>query len=459
MSNEQRIEILKDKVIKINSVSPSFCTAKWLQTTVYLQNGYNHSCHHPSPHKIPINEVLLNPKALHNSQHKKKQRQDMLSGVRPKECQYCWNIEDLNKDYFSDRHYKTSDYWAWDRFDEVANSIASDDTDPSYLEVSFSNACNFKCAYCSPEISSKWQEEIQQHGPYPGGIGSLDWLKTTGRYPYAHKEDNPYVNAFWEWFPEIYKSLKVFRITGGEPLMSKDTWKVLDWIIENPNLNLELAINSNLYNDDKLISKFIEKLNLLKDKVKRLTVFTSIESVGEQAEYVRFGLNYKKWLENVNLVLEKTDVELGIMTTMNILSVAQTTNLIDLIIQLRAKFNKSNDDTRIHVSFNILKWPLFLNVNLLPLEYKKQLAKSIIDLGNYWTKFNNGTVFSKIYLEELDQLNRFGEFMINPNNTEDYTSLRKQFIEFVNEYDRRKNTNFSQTFPHLKEFYDEWSKL
>ena len=49
--------------------------------------------------------------------------------------------------------------------------------------------------------------------------------------------------------------------------------------------------------------------------------------------------------------------------------------------------------------------------------------------------------------------------MTNPNNAEDYTALRKQFVEFVNEYDRRKNTNFSQTFPHLKEFYDEWSKL
>jgi hypothetical protein len=147
------------------------------------------------------------------------------------------------------------------------------------------------------------------------------------------------------------------------------------------------------------------------------------------------------------------------MTTMNILSVAQTTDLINLIIQLRAKFNKSDDDTRIHTSFNILRWPQFLSVNLLPIEYKTQLATSIVDLGNHWTKFNNGTAFSKIYLEELDQLNRFGEFMTNPNNKEDYTSLRKQFVEFVDEYDRRKNTNFSQTFPHLQEFYDEWRKL
>ena len=111
MSNEERIEALKNKIIKINNVSPSFCSAKWLQTTLYLQNGYNHSCHHPSPHKVPLEELRDNPAALSNSSFKKKQREMMLKGDRPKECDYCWNIEDLGKDYFSDRHYKTSDYW------------------------------------------------------------------------------------------------------------------------------------------------------------------------------------------------------------------------------------------------------------------------------------------------------------------------------------------------------------
>ena len=120
MSNEQKIFVLKDKRDKINLISPSFCTAKWLQTTLYLQNGYNHSCHHPSPHKIPIEEVKNNPAALHNSRYKKKQREMMLAGQRPAECDYCWKIEDLDKEYFSDRHYKSADYWAWDRINEIA---------------------------------------------------------------------------------------------------------------------------------------------------------------------------------------------------------------------------------------------------------------------------------------------------------------------------------------------------
>ena len=64
-----------------------------------LQTGYNHSCHHPSPHKIPEEEVKANPAALHNSKFKKEQRAKMLKGIRPDECGYCWNIEDLGKDY------------------------------------------------------------------------------------------------------------------------------------------------------------------------------------------------------------------------------------------------------------------------------------------------------------------------------------------------------------------------
>ena len=92
--NEYWIEQLKEKREKINAISPSFCSAKWLQTTLYLQNGYNHSCHHPSPHKIPIKEVQENPAALHNSNYKKQQRIKMLNGERPKECDYCWRIED-----------------------------------------------------------------------------------------------------------------------------------------------------------------------------------------------------------------------------------------------------------------------------------------------------------------------------------------------------------------------------
>ena len=49
------------------------------------------------------------------------------------------------------------------------------------------------------------------------------------------RKDNPYIEAFWKWFPMIYRDLKVFRMTGGEPLMDSNTFKVFDYVNENPN--------------------------------------------------------------------------------------------------------------------------------------------------------------------------------------------------------------------------------
>ena len=44
---------------KLNGVGCGFCLAKWTQVTMHLQTGFNHSCHHPSVHKIPLEEIKL----------------------------------------------------------------------------------------------------------------------------------------------------------------------------------------------------------------------------------------------------------------------------------------------------------------------------------------------------------------------------------------------------------------
>ena len=75
MARKSHIDELNDTRDLLNSISPSFCLAKWLQHTLYLQNGMNHSCHHPQTHKVPLDEVKENYKALHNTKFKKAQMQ------------------------------------------------------------------------------------------------------------------------------------------------------------------------------------------------------------------------------------------------------------------------------------------------------------------------------------------------------------------------------------------------
>ena len=455
-TNEDRIKVLELKREKINKISPSFCSAKWLQTTLYLQNGFNHSCHHPSAHKIPVEEVLADPSALHNSKFKKQQRAKMLNGERPSECDYCWKIEDLDKNYFSDRHYKTADWWAWDRVDEIAKSSPADNVFPSYLEVSFSNACNFACAYCSPDISSTWMEDIEENGNYPveNGNHDLEYLKGIGKFPYKKSDSNPYMDAWFKWMPEVLPHLKVFRMTGGEPTMSKDVWRTLDYIIENPQPQMQLAINTNLGTHTKLIDKLIDYINKLEDKVERIDVYTSVESVGQDANYVRDGLDYDYWYMNVKHVLARTNSLVAIMTTLNMLSLPTFNNFIDDIMDLRILFNKGLENNRIPISLNYLRWPPHLQATLLDKETRVDYVNKILPHGEQWLKYYSPDKYARLYLEEWDQLKRWCDYLVTEPTQEKF---RKDFVNYIKAYDVRRDKDFTSTFPDFANLLEDWN--
>ena len=455
IKNEDRIDELKRKRDVINTISPSFCSAKWLQTTLYLQNGYNHSCHHPSPHKIPLSEIAEDINSLHNSSHKKKQRQMMLNGERPPECEYCWKIENLGKDYFSERHYKSAEWWSFDKLDELASTPWDANVYPTYLEVSFSNACNFACAYCSPEISSKWMEDVKQNGRYPTRFGTtnLEWLKEVGRYPYKNNEHNPYVEAFKEWFPEAMKHVRVFRMTGGEPTMSKDFWETMELIKQNPPADIELGINTNLGVPDHLIDKLIETINSLEGKVKDIQIYTSAESTFGQAEYVRDGINYMKWIANVERILRETNYRVNIMTTINILSLPSFAEFVEHVMDLRVIFNKSTEDNRIPLSVNYLRYPPYMQVTLLDIDERIEYANKIEEYCRGWLKYHSSSQWARLYLEEWDQIKRFCDYLRTSPTTDKY---RDDFVKFVNEFDKRRNKNFSSTFPMYARLLEEW---
>ncbi len=137
-ANQINIDRMLERMDIVQKQSPTMCTAKWLQSTVYLMNGFTHSCHHPSAHKIPLEEIEKSPSALHNTVYKKQQRRKMLGGLRPEECEYCWNIEDLPGDHISDRMYKSTDEsWSFQHLDKIKEAGATNDINPTYLEVAF----------------------------------------------------------------------------------------------------------------------------------------------------------------------------------------------------------------------------------------------------------------------------------------------------------------------------------
>lgn len=440
--------------------SPTFCSAKWLQSTTNLQTGQTHSCHHPVTHQIPISEILSNPTAIHNTEHKKAQRAKMLKGERPEECHYCWNIEDLPGNHYSDRTYKTTDHvWSVPHLKDIVEAGSHGNIVPSYMEVSFENTCNFKCMYCTPDVSSKWMEEVERYGKYSTGQGDLTYIKKVGKMPIPVRENNPYVDAFWKWWPELYPQLKVFRITGGEPLLSKNLWRVLDYIIENPREDFELAINTNLNPPDNLLDKLIEKVNLLKGKIKGVKIFTSAEAKGAQSDYIRYGMNYDQWMANCRKVLEQTDVDVNIMVTFNGLSLFSFKDFLADVWQLRTEYNQSDAENRIPLMVAYLRWPEQQGIKPMPEVFKKTYFGEILEYVKSHMRTTSPNRCGRFYLEELDQINRLIEYSVNDYDVSKTIELRSFFYEFFTEYDARKQTSILATFPELAEYWIHCKEL
>jgi hypothetical protein len=459
-------EHLQNTKQELDNVSSSFCVAKWKQVTMHLQNGMNHSCHHPKAHVIPLEEIKRNPTALHNSEYKKLQRKKMLEGVRPEECDYCWRVEDNGQGSLSDRVYKSADRWATPFIQDIASKPWDDNVNPSYVEVSFSNICNFKCSYCAPHISSQWMDEINKYGPYPTSTkyNNLEYLRQENMMPILNREENPYVEAFWKWWPTMYRSLQHFRITGGEPLLSKNTFRVLDYIIENPNPNLEFSINSNMNPPEKVFDTFLEKIKIIinEKKVKRFKIFTSAEAHGKQSEYIRYGMNYDMWLKNIHrMYKEIPGIEFTVMSTYNIFSLTSYTSFLKDVLEIKREYGRHDDDRNpMLLDVPYLRYPDHQAIFIMEPEWLQMIYDQVtfiyqnLEYKNWYGTANRG-----FYEHEADKLKRIYNIAKNVTENEWTNPNRKNFTIFVDEHDRRRGTNFSETFPEFVDAYHKWKKL
>jgi hypothetical protein len=449
---------LEDMRGRLDAVSPYFCLAKWYQVTMHLQNGHTHSCHHPGTHLVPVEELSRSPSALHNTHFKKLRRREMLTGARPAECDYCWKVEEASRDNISDRIVKSSDAWAEPSFDAARTMAWNDDVVPTYVEVSFSNVCNFKCSYCSPWASSKWSEEVKQHGPYPtsGRFNNLEHLLAKNQMPIAERDNNPYVDAFWAWWPELYPKLKVFRITGGEPLLSKHTMRVLAWILEHPHPDLQLSVNSNLGVPEPLYAEFLDMVGKIVERgcVKTFEFYTSVDAYGHRAEYIRNGLDYRKWLSNVRRFFEVVpNQHLVVMCAFNALSVTSFLRLYGDLLELR----RANPDSRpgaspggrIRLDLPYLRHPEHQSVIILPPAYGERMDDIIAEVQ----------AEPEALKMEIVQLARIRSLMRTPWPEPKLGVARTDFFRFFAEHDRRRGTNFLATFPEMTGFWRMCSEL
>jgi len=433
---------LEFKQQQLDTKSDSFCGAKWYNATIWLGSGMTTSCHHPLPHKIDAEAVMKNPKLLHNTPEKKEQRRQMQCGERPGGCEYCWKIEDMGKEFISDRVYKSKIYTNEELNDAYATPW-TDDVNLRTLEIAFDRTCNFACSYCNPAFSTTWVKDVKKNGAY-------EELVSDGRNHFTHPHDssqlfkfneyNPYVEAFFKWWEtDLHRTLQELRITGGEPIMSAELWRLFDWFKDNANKSqTKLAINSNLGGKQDLIDKLVN----CKQHLPSLDVYTSMEATGLGAEYIRDGLDFQQWWKNL-VQLHLNDIDTHCMMTINALCLPTLPDMIEKILTARTLFGE-NFAT---MSYNILRFPSFQSCLVLPQHIKDECVNRLKQLDlTYLQDWERG---------QLDRLIEYLQVVEKPHNEAfEMPRLHNDFKKFYTQYDVRRNKLFAKAFPELEEWYE-----
>jgi organic radical activating enzyme len=435
----------------LDTKSASFCGAKWYNATIWLGSGMTTSCHHPLPHKIDLEAIKRNPSAIHNTVQKKHERKQMQNGDRPKGCEYCWKIEDIDRDNISDRVYKSKIFTNKD-LDTAYSSDHNTDVNLKTLEIAFDRTCNFACTYCNPAFSSTWANNIKRQGPYTGMV-------TDGRNhfthahdsaePYKKDESNPYVEAFYKWWEtDLHKSLDELRITGGEPMMSPNLWRLLDWIEtqgDKMNPHMRIAINSNLGAKQSIIDRFKKKLKGFKN----FHLYTSMEATFGQAEYIRDGLDYGEWFSNfLHMMVDKVPSEIHNMCTINALCLESLPELLEKILFFK---NASKVyGAKVNYTLNILRFPSFQSPLVLPDDLRNKFKGDIQKFLN-----NNVKHLEHMEVNQTQRLIDYLDVVKTPHaGAATQEKLQKDFKTFYSQYDKRTGKNFEKTFPVIGEWYN-----
>jgi hypothetical protein len=243
-------------------------------------------------------------------------------------------------------------------------------------------------------------------------------------------------------------------MTGGEPLMDRNTYRVFDYVLENPSPKLHLNVTSNFSVEDQLFKKYISYVKrLCTPNIEHFMQYVSLDSgVAPQAEYIRHGLDYGRMASNVEEFLKDIPNRnsLTFIITMNNLTVTGLPTLLKWILELR----KTHSTTYQRVWFDtpVLREPAWQSLQILPESYAQQLEHARDYMLANMVSDNNLLHGFKDY--EVQRLERDIAWM-REGQTQDNSAARADFYRFFAEHDHRRGTDFLKTFPEMRSWWAE----
>jgi hypothetical protein len=221
-----------------------------------------------------------------------------------------------------------------------------------------------------------------------------------------------------------------------KPSLPGELWKLIDWFKDNKGRSqTRLAINSNLGMDRLRLFQFRDAL---KD-IPHVEIYTSNEAYGDQAEYIRDGLDYELWMHNVQELLEHNHIRaVHFMCTINALCLDTLDVFLDQLIRLKKVYGRE----RVNFTLNILRFPSFQSALVLPVTLKAQYRNRLID---WLAKHRKHGYMHEHEINQAERLIDYLDQVKTPHSESfDMPQLLNDFKQFYTQYD----------LPMLKDWYN-----
>ena len=392
--------------------SATFCVMPWNSIATNASGNYRVCCNSkPGKNFIKTKDqkdakiFRVKPSEIWNSDTYKNLRKQMLDGVQPDMCERCFKEEATG---IKSARQNWNDKW----YDKDKEYTVESSLDIEYVDLRLGNLCNLKCRMCNPYSSNQWIDEWNT---------VVTTAKLVPDFPLTLEETDRLSNMTWPEDPrtwasiiEIAESIEEIYLTGGEPTLAIEQYKLFDILIEKGlSKKIKLKYNTNLTNIPK---KMIEYWS----HFRTVQLNASIDAHGALNRYIRYPTGWSSVEKNIDKFLSMPNVQVQIHCTVQMYNIL---NLKELFDWIKAK-------TDLTPYLNILNHPVCLNIQTLPLELKKLAEERLVNYLD-WPKVKETIA----YMNAADTSNYLTEFF-------DYTAA----------IDKSRNENLLDHIPEFEKY-------
>lgn len=413
-----RTQLTDDQWEKLTK-SETFCMLPWIHMHAFPDGRAYPCC--LSDYWHPVGDLRKHTmEEVWNQDAYKTMRKNMLENKSCKECVKCYEQEKHGA--FSMRNDSNRNYGHL--INEI-NQTELDGTHPEfkirYWDVRFSNLCNFSCRSCGPIFSSNWyNDHVKLYNRKPDVLG-----REMSRVEYTAGDEDAMLEQMLPHIPY----LEQVYFAGGEPLIMKEHYFMLEKLIEHEKTEVRIQYNTNfseLRYKDKHVFDYWKKF-------KNVSVGASLDASGARGELIRKGTNWAQVEKNRDRMLKEVPhVDFYVSATVSIMNVLH-------VLAFHREWVKMGFIDAKDFNINICQSPDWYRIDILPEKFKNEVVLPAYEEHIAWLEPQDTLKRATTGFKSLISL-------MKSNNSSDKWQL---FVDQTKKLDEVRNENFWNVFPEL----------